>query len=182
MEVGNNLHRDDEVTAKGNEHVNTDPITKKKIPIRDSTTFAPTERSLKTPAVGNNNRANLIRDDSVIKAIVTTCRLYYKPDTQTTIDSVRQILTDAHKSMKITEQNESQIYAEIGLVGISIWKNMHRMKPFISVLYAEYAGKNDHASFRLSVKASQVIRYFRVLLGLIAVNDIEFIRLLYYQQ
>jgi hypothetical protein len=59
---------------------------------------------------------------------------------------------------------------------------MHRMKPFISVLYAEYAGKNDHASFRLSVKASQVIRYFRVLLGLIAVNDIEFIRLLYYQQ
>jgi hypothetical protein len=50
------------------------------------------------------------------------------------------------------------------------------MKPFISVLYAEYAGKNDHASFRLSVKASQVIRYFRVLLGLTAVNDIEFAR------
>jgi hypothetical protein len=106
MEVGNKLHRDDEVTAKGNEHVNTDPITKKIIPIRDSTTFAPTERSLKTPAVGKNNRANLIRDDSVIKAIVTTCRLYYKPDTQTTIDSVLQILTDAHKSMKITEQKK----------------------------------------------------------------------------
>ena len=50
------------------------------------------------------------------------------------------------------------------------------MKPFVSVLYAEYAGRNDHTSFLLSVKACQVIRFFRVLLGLIAVNSIEFAR------
>lgn len=64
---------------------------------------------------------------------------------------------------------------------LASWASRHGkiciyMKPFVSVLYAEYAGKNDHALFRLSVKASQVIRYFRVLLGLIAVNDIEFAR------
>ena len=50
------------------------------------------------------------------------------------------------------------------------------MKPFISVLYAEYTGRNDHASFQLSAKAWEVIRYFRVLLGLTAVNDVEFAR------
>jgi hypothetical protein len=50
------------------------------------------------------------------------------------------------------------------------------MKPFVSVLYAEYTGRNDHASFKLSTKAWQVIRYFRVLLGLTAVNDVEFAR------
>jgi hypothetical protein len=102
MEVVNNLHRDDAVTAESNGHVDNDPITEQTVPIRDSTTYAPTERSLKTPAVDNNNRASLIKDDSVIKAIVTTCRLYYKPDTQPTIDNVRQILTDAYKS---TDEN-----------------------------------------------------------------------------
>lgn len=102
MAVVNNSHRNDLVTAKSNEHINTDPITKQIFPIRDSSTFAPTERSLKTPAVGNNNRANLMIDDSVINAIVTTCRLYYKPEKQPTIDSVRQILTDAYKS---TDEN-----------------------------------------------------------------------------
>lgn len=50
------------------------------------------------------------------------------------------------------------------------------MKPFISVLYAEYTGRGDHTSFLLSKKACQVIRYFRVLLGLIAVNGVEFAR------
>ena len=50
------------------------------------------------------------------------------------------------------------------------------MKPFISVLYAEYTGRNDHASFQISARAWQVIRYFRVLLGLTAVNDVEFAR------
>lgn len=50
------------------------------------------------------------------------------------------------------------------------------MKPFISVLYAEYAGRGDHTSFLLSAKACQVIRFFRVLLGLIAVNSVEFAR------
>ena len=50
------------------------------------------------------------------------------------------------------------------------------MKPFVGVLYAEYAGRGDHASFQLSIKACQVIWYFRVLLGLIAVNNVEFSR------
>ena len=50
------------------------------------------------------------------------------------------------------------------------------MKPFISVLYAECTGRSDHASFQLSAKAWQVIRYFRVLIGLTAVNDVEFAR------
>ena len=50
------------------------------------------------------------------------------------------------------------------------------MKPFISVLYAEYAGKGEHTSFMLSEKACQVIRFFRVLLGLTAVNKVEFSR------
>ena len=49
------------------------------------------------------------------------------------------------------------------------------MKPFVSVLYAEYAGKSDHASFLMSMKACQVVRFFRVLLGLVAVNS-EFSR------
>ena len=48
------------------------------------------------------------------------------------------------------------------------------MKPFISVLYAEYTGKGDHTSFMLSEKACQVIRFFRVLLGITSVNKIEF--------
>ncbi len=50
------------------------------------------------------------------------------------------------------------------------------MKPFISVLYAEYAGRGNHTSFTLSSKACQVIRFYRVLLGLTAVNQIEFSR------
>jgi hypothetical protein len=48
------------------------------------------------------------------------------------------------------------------------------MKPFISVLYAEYTGRSDHASFKISRKAWQIVHYFRVLSGLTAVNDIEF--------
>ena len=64
---------------------------------------------------------------------------------------------------------------------LASWASRHGkicvyMKPFISVLYAEYAGRGDHASFQLSIKACQVIRYFRVLLGLIAVNNVEFSR------
>jgi hypothetical protein len=50
------------------------------------------------------------------------------------------------------------------------------IKPFVSVLYAEYAGKSDHASFLMSMKACQVVRFFRVLLGLVAVKSVEFSR------
>lgn len=50
------------------------------------------------------------------------------------------------------------------------------MKPFVNVLYAEYAGKSEYASFALSVRASRVIRLLRVLLGLTAVNRTKFSR------
>jgi hypothetical protein len=50
------------------------------------------------------------------------------------------------------------------------------MKPFVMVLYAEYAGKGDHVSFSISLRAKRVIRLFRVLLGLTAVNRAKFSR------
>lgn len=50
------------------------------------------------------------------------------------------------------------------------------MKPFISVLYAEYAGKGEHTSFYLSERARRVICCFRVLLGLTAINRVKFAR------
>ena len=50
------------------------------------------------------------------------------------------------------------------------------MKPFVSVLYAEYAGKGDHVSLRLSKRACRVISCFRVLLGLTAIDRISFAR------
>jgi hypothetical protein len=50
------------------------------------------------------------------------------------------------------------------------------MKPFVMVLYAEYAGKGDHVSFTMSPRARRVISLFRVLLGLTAVNRAKFSR------
>ena len=50
------------------------------------------------------------------------------------------------------------------------------MKPFVSVLYAEYAGKGDHVSLRLSKRACRVISCFLVLLGLTAINSVRFAR------
>ena len=50
------------------------------------------------------------------------------------------------------------------------------MKPFLSVLYAEYAGKGDHVSLRMSKRACRVISCFRVLLGLTAINSVCFAR------
>ena len=50
------------------------------------------------------------------------------------------------------------------------------MKPFVSVLYAEYAGKGDHVSFTLSEKARRVICCFRVLFGLTAIDSVKFAR------
>jgi hypothetical protein len=77
---------------------------------------------------------------------------------------------DLHGTMKVkTMQKLASWASRYGKICVY-------MKPFISVLYAEYAGRGDHTSFPLSVKACQVIRYFRVLLGLIAVNSVEFSR------
>ena len=77
---------------------------------------------------------------------------------------------DLHGTMKVkTMQKLASWASRYGKICIY-------MKPLISVLYAEYAGRGDHTSFPLSVKACQVIRYFRVLLGLIAVNSVEFSR------
>ena len=50
------------------------------------------------------------------------------------------------------------------------------MKPFVSVLYAEYAGKGDHVSLQLSKRACRVISCFRVLLGLTAIDRVRFAR------
>ena len=50
------------------------------------------------------------------------------------------------------------------------------MKPFVSILYAEYAGRGEHVTVALSKRARRVICCFRVLLGLTAVNSIKFAR------
>lgn len=50
------------------------------------------------------------------------------------------------------------------------------MKPFVNVLYAEYAGRGDHVSFTLSVRAGRVICLLRVFLGLTAINRTKFSR------
>ena len=97
MEVADNLHQLDKVITD-DMRVKTSPTMAQSIPTLKHVTVAPTCRSLKTPDLGDNNRANLIRDDSVINGIITTCKLYYKPDTQPTVDSVRKVLTDAYES------------------------------------------------------------------------------------
>ena len=43
-----------------------------------------------------DHNVNAFRDESVIHSIVTTCGLYYKPETQPTADRIRQILTEAY--------------------------------------------------------------------------------------
>ena len=101
MEVADNLHQLDKVITD-DMRVKTSPTMAQSIPTLKHVTVVPTCRSLKTPDLGDNNRANLIRDDSVINGIITTCKLYYKPDTQPTVDSVRKVLTDAYES---TDEN-----------------------------------------------------------------------------
>jgi ribonuclease HI len=52
------------------------------------------------------------------------------------------------------------------------------MKPYVRVLYKEYAGRKEHVQFKLSETACRVIQLFRVLLGLTAVNELRFARTL----
>jgi hypothetical protein len=50
------------------------------------------------------------------------------------------------------------------------------MRPFVSVLYSEYAGRSQHVSFTLSPRAVRVIRLFRVLICLILTDPVRFSR------
>ena len=50
------------------------------------------------------------------------------------------------------------------------------MKPYVMVLYREYAGRGQHTSFTISSPARHVIWFFRVLLGLTAVCRDRFSR------
>lgn len=50
------------------------------------------------------------------------------------------------------------------------------MRPFVSILYSEYAGRSQHVSFTLSPRAVRVIRLFRVLICLMLTDPVRFSR------
>ena len=54
------------------------------------------------------------------------------------------------------------------------------MKPYVMVLYREYAGQEQHTSFMISSPPRHVIWFFRILLGFTAVCRGHFSRSLLY--
>ena len=89
-------HTSRSTEVENTNHISTSDSENDTISLR-----VPTGHTSRSTEVANTARTS-IEDDNIINGIIATCIKYYKPKVMPTVDSVREILTDAYIS---TDEN-----------------------------------------------------------------------------